>query len=100
MYGGGLALTIIGAIALPSGLVTAIAGALPVGGCSEGSLATECYAGGVLIGLGVLGLAIGIPMTVIGGQKVPADSVASSRPWWQPASFDLSPAGSRVEWAF
>lgn len=100
MFGGGLALTIIGAIALPSGLITAIAGALPVGGCRSGSDTTDCYAGGVLIGLGVLGLAVGIPMTVIGGKKVPADSVARGGPWWQPTSFGLSPIGSRVEWAF
>jgi hypothetical protein len=94
----GLGVTIAGGIALHVGALWFAADAASAGGCA-GSLNVSCAIAGTVGGAGLIALAIGIPMMVIGGESVPAEST-HARQWWQPASVALGPTGARVGWTF
>jgi hypothetical protein len=95
----GLILTIVGAVAIPSGGALLIAGIAPHhDGCDDKE--PFCPAGGTLLGIGVLSLGVGLPLMIIGGKQVPDDGSGRAAPWWQPTNLALSLSGARATWQF
>ncbi|HEX4512640.1 MAG TPA: hypothetical protein VH054_03865 [Polyangiaceae bacterium] len=95
LYAGGLVTMLISAILLPAGTGLIIGGAAD-DGCEKHDTGV-CAGGGVMVGLGLLGLAGGIVMMVVGGQRVPLN--APQQAWWLPTTRP-SPHGAALRWTF
>jgi len=79
VFGLGLASTFVGGVAVPVGALVAISGAMESLGCiGRGEPCTSSdttgTVGAVLVGSGIILLAVGIPMIVIGGKRLPREA--------------------------
>ena len=96
LWTGGIVLTVVSAVLLPAG-AGMIAGGAAAGDCHHHDTDILCGAGGTTAGIGLLGLAGGIIMMVIGGQRVPLN--APPQAWWGSTPW-ISSQGDALTWAF
>ncbi len=96
LYGGGLAVMILGAILVPVGTGLVVFGSAD-GGCDHHDTDKVCTAGGATFGVGLVALAGGITMMVIGGAKVPDEGPPQA--WWVPRP-QISPRAGSLTWTF
>ncbi len=71
LLGGGIALTVVGAAAIPLGFVITYLGHGSCGLCEPPDLTAQHWAGAMIIGSGVASIAGGVVMIVVGGKRVP-----------------------------
>ncbi len=95
LWAGGLITMVVSVVFLPVGAGMIVGGAVD-DGCDKHDTGI-CIGGGVLAGLGLLGLAGGIVMMVIGGQRVPANGPQQA--WWVPTP-QISSRGGALSWTF
>lgn len=96
LWTAGLVTMVVSAVLLPAGIAMLVGGSA-AGGCHKQDTDILCGAGGTAGGLGLLGLAGGIVMMVIGGQRVPLN--APQHAWWLPTPEVSANAGS-LTWTF
>lgn len=95
LFGTGIALISLGGVVLLAGAVVALGGGL------ENSIADNSGQGTVDTGVamvvgGLAGIAVGIPLTVIGNRKVPVESGR----WYQPTRIGVGPGQLSATWSF
>ena len=100
LYGGGIALVVVGSIATLVGAVMVLAGEGAQTTCTNGAVYTTCNdssliaSGAVTLGLGIAGIVGGAIMISVGGKRVPVTDAA-----WMPA-VHVGPTGGALKWAF
>jgi hypothetical protein len=93
MYAAGVAFLTIGSIGIAGG-----AALLIVGTDAPLNAAGAAAPGGVVLGVGALFLALGVPMLVVGGKRVP-DNATTTRVDWRPEVV-AAPGGGGLRWTF
>ncbi len=88
--------TLVSAILLPVGAGLIVGGAID-DGCDKHDTGV-CIGGGVMVGLGLLGLAGGIVMMVIGGERIPISAPPQQAAWIP--TFGVSTGGGSLAWKF
>ena len=96
MYAGGLVTMLVSAVLLPVGAGLIVGGAID-DGCEKHDTGV-CIGGGVMVGVGLLGLAGGIVMMVIGGERVPISGPPLQASWIPTPH--VSASGGSLTWAF
>jgi hypothetical protein len=96
MFAGGLVTVLVSAILLPAGAGLIVGGAAD-DGCQKHDTGL-CVGGGVMVGIGLLGLAGGIVLMVIGGERVPVSGPPQQASWIPTPGVDAR--GGSLTWAF
>jgi hypothetical protein len=100
LWASGLVFLILGSVGVAAGAVTFGAG--EADSC-KGDNGTFCVAGGVMLPIFGSFLIAGIPMTIIGGRRVPGPAMESRSkppPWWTPVAVAPTRNGATARWEF